>query len=77
MPPSVSGANSLEFTRIFPQLTEFGGDCAVTTKKLTIGESLAVLRSTRATADEYILWVLQAEKHVRKVTLLAGYAAIR
>lgn len=62
------------FIRMFPQLTEVGGDFALALKKLTIRGEAAYFHSTASTADEYILWVLQGEKHIGPVTVVAGYA---
>jgi hypothetical protein len=60
--------------RFFPQLRLYGADAAVPLPWLTIKGEAAYFMSKTRDADEYVIYVLQAERQFGEASLVMGYA---
>ncbi|MFN7919966.1 MAG: hypothetical protein U0Q16_07710 [Bryobacteraceae bacterium] len=63
-----------EFARTHPQLRLYGGDVAAPTKWVTLKGEAAWFSSSTKAADEYVLWVAQAERTWGEWVLVGGYS---
>lgn len=64
----------VQFARFYPHLRQYGADVAVPLRWFTMKGEAAWQGSRTASADEFILWVAQAERQVGELSLVAGYA---
>lgn len=73
---SVPGASLTEvlLVRSYPRMRMYGADLAVPTRWATLKGEAALVRSPDAQSDEYLLYVVQAERQTGEWNLLAGYA---
>lgn len=62
------------FRRYFPQLRLYGGDVAVPLPWLTLKSEAAWFTSRTPQADEYVIYVVQAERQFGEASIVAGYA---
>ena len=62
------------FNRYFPQLRLYGADAAVPLRWLTLKGEAAYFTSKSPDADEYVIYVLQAERQFGEASLVMGYA---
>jgi hypothetical protein len=62
------------FRRYFPQLRLYGGDAALPLPWVTLKGEAAYFTSTTPSADEYVIYVAQAERQFGEASLVAGYA---
>lgn len=60
--------------RIHPQMRMYGGDAAVPTRWLTLKGEAAYFTSASPLADDYVLYVIQAERQRGEWLFVAGYA---
>ena len=60
--------------RFFPQLRLYGGDVAVPLPWLTLKGEAGYFTSRTPQADEYVIYVLQAERQFGEASIVAGYA---
>lgn len=60
--------------RIHPQMRMYGGDAAVPTRWLTLKGEAAYFTSTSPLADNYVLYVIQAERQRGEWLFVGGYA---
>jgi hypothetical protein len=71
----VPGSGPLDVTlaRRYPALRMYGGDAAVPTRWATLKGEAAFFSSSDARSDEYVLYVVQAERQTGEWLLLVGY----
>lgn len=60
--------------RVHPQMRMYGADAAVPTRWLTLKGEAAYFTSTTPLADNYVLYVIQAEKQRGEWLFVGGYA---
>lgn len=75
--PLFDGAASvagIRFSRYHPRLRLYGGDVAAPTRWVTLKGEAAFFSSSTVTADEYILWVVQAERTWGEWVFVGGYS---
>lgn len=65
---------AVRFARYHPTLRLYGGDVAVPTPWATLKAEAAWFRSSTATADEYAIYVIQAERTRGEWVFVGGYA---
>jgi hypothetical protein len=64
----------LALTRVYPALRTYGGDMAVPTGWLTLKAEAAYFTSPTSQSDEYVLYVIEAERQTGEWLLDGGYA---
>lgn len=67
-------ASGVRITRFFPRLRTYGADLAVPLRWFTVKSEAAWFTSTTSQADEYVLYVIQAERQFGEAFIVAGYA---
>jgi hypothetical protein len=72
--PIVEPVGPTRMALTLPTLTMYGGDAAVPTRWFTFKGELAYFTTATASADEYVLWVVQLERQQGEWQLLGGYA---
>jgi hypothetical protein len=65
---------AIPVTRSYPQLRMWGADAAAPTRWLTMKGEVAYFASSTATADKYVLYVVQLERQTGEWSLVGGYA---
>lgn len=65
---------TIVFQRIHPQMRMYGGDAAVPMRWLTLKGEAAYFTSTSPLADNYVLYVIQAERQRGEWLFVGGYA---
>jgi hypothetical protein len=65
---------TVDVARYYPQMRMYGGDAAIPLKGLTIKTEAAYFTSTTHTEDEYVLYVVQAERQAGEWFFIGGYA---
>lgn len=65
---------AIRFARFHPRLRLYGGDIAVPTPWATLKAEAAWFRSSTPTADEYAIYVVQAERTRGEWVFVGGYA---
>jgi hypothetical protein len=65
--------NALDLTRVYPDIRTYGGDLAVPTGWFTLKGEAAYFTSPSATTDEYVLYVVEAERQTGEWVLDGGY----
>jgi hypothetical protein len=60
--------------RIHPQMRMYGGDAAAPTRWLTLKAEAAYFTSSSPLADNYVLYVIQAERQQGEWVMVGGYA---
>jgi hypothetical protein len=71
--PSPSGAPAADVVRRYPAIRMFGGAATVPTTWFTIRSEVGYFTSPAADTDEYVLYVLQAERQAGEWLLVGGY----
>ncbi|MCS7315537.1 MAG: hypothetical protein NZ554_08700 [Bryobacteraceae bacterium] len=66
-----------ELEPVYPRLRMYGADAALPAGPVTLKAEAAWLRSPRNQADEYLLYVVQAERQAGDWFLVGGYAGYR
>lgn len=61
-------------TRLYPELRTYGGEASVPTRLFTLKGEAAYFTSPSSTSEEYVLYVIEAERQVGEWLLDAGYA---
>lgn len=64
----------LELTRYFPRMRMYGADAAVPLRYFTVKAEAAYFGSSTTTADEYVIYVVQAERQTGEWLFVGGYA---
>jgi hypothetical protein len=67
-------APAVVFERIHPQMRMYGADAAVPTRWLTLKGEAAYFTSNSPLADNYVLYVIQAERQRGEWLFVGGYA---
>jgi hypothetical protein len=65
---------SVDVQRYFPKLRFIGADVAVPLPWLTLKGEAGYFTSRTASADEYVLYVIQGERQTGELSLVGGYA---
>ncbi len=60
--------------RYYPELRAWGGDMAVPLSWFTVKGEAEYFTSSDRRADEFLLYVLQLERQIREISVMAGYA---
>jgi hypothetical protein len=66
--------DALRFRRYHPRLRMYGGDVAVPTRLVTLKAEAAWFQSSTPAADEYAIYVIQAERTWGEWSFVGGYA---
>ena len=73
-PQVVLNPTRVYLTRLYPSLRMYGADAAVPLKWLTLKAETAWFTSRSGQADEYVLYVVQAERQAGEWFFIGGYA---
>ena len=71
--PSAS-PDAIDFVRTYPALRLYGADAAVPLPWFTIKTEAAYYTSPDRQQDEYVIYVLQFERQIKELSIVAGYA---
>lgn len=74
LPGGPAGAIPVTVTRSYPHMRMYGGDAAVPTSWITLKGEAAYFESSDAATDEFVLYVVQAERQTGDWLLIGGYA---
>src|SRR5579871_5865945 len=72
--PVFSTASGLEIQRSYPALRLYGADAAVPLSWFTVKAEAAYYTSPGRAQDEYVIYVVQLERQIRELSIVAGYA---
>lgn len=64
----------IEYLRTYPELRLYGTDAAIPLRWFTIKTEAAYYTSPDHQQDEYVIYVLQLERQIKEVSIVAGYA---
>jgi hypothetical protein len=64
----------IDVTRVYPALRAYGADAAVPTRWFTVKGEASYFTSKTASADEYVLYVIQLERQSGEWLFVGGYA---
>jgi hypothetical protein len=67
-------ASSIDFQRAYPALRLYGSDAAVPLHWFTVKTEAAYYTSPDGRQDEYLIYVIQLERQIKELSLVAGYA---
>lgn len=70
-------AGVVRVTRTFPRVRMYGGDLAIPSGLVTVKAEVAYMTSPDATADEYVLYVIEIERQAGEWLFDLGYAGDR
>lgn len=68
------GAVVLTAQRYYPQLRLYGADAAIPLRWFAVKAEAGYFTSTAPEADEYVIYVLQLERQIGELSIVAGYA---
>jgi hypothetical protein len=60
--------------RTYPELRLYGADAAVPLRWFTVKTEAAYYTSPDRQQDEYVIYVLQFERQIKELSIVAGYA---
>jgi len=66
--------DTIDFVRTYPALRLYGADAAVPLPWFTIKTEAAYYTSPDRQQDEYVIYVLQFERQIKELSIVAGYA---
>lgn len=66
--------DAIEFVRTYPELRLYGTDAAIPLRWFTVKTEAAYYTSPDHEQDDYVIYVLQFERQIKELTLIAGYA---
>jgi hypothetical protein len=66
--------SALEILRVYPRIRMYGADAAIPTSEVTLKLEAAYVTSPPRATEEYLLYVVEAERQVGEWLLDAGYA---
>jgi len=64
----------LDFVRIYPALRLYGADAAIPLRWFTVKTEAAYYTSPDGRQDEYVIYVMQIERQIKELSIVAGYA---
>ncbi len=67
-------ADAIDYVRTYPALRLYGADAAVPLRWFTIKTEAAYYTSPDRQQDEYVIYVLQFERQIKELSIVAGYA---
>ncbi len=67
-------ANAIDFVRTYPELRLYGADAALPLRWFTVKTEAAYYTSPNRQQDDYMIYVLQFERQIKELSLVAGYA---
>ena len=67
-------ASSIDFQRAYPALRLYGADAAIPLHWFTVKTEAAYYTSPDGRQDEYVIYVVQLERQIKELSLVAGYA---
>jgi hypothetical protein len=70
---SSTGA-AIEYIRTYPALRLYGADAAVPLRWFTVKTEAAYYTSPDRQQDEYVIYVIQLERQIKELSIVAGYA---
>jgi hypothetical protein len=65
---------AIDYVRTYPELRLYGADAAVPLRWFTVKTEAAYYTSPDRQQDEYVIYVLQFERQIKELSLVAGYA---
>ena len=65
---------AIDYVRTYPALRLYGADAAVPLRWFTIKTEAAYYTSPDHQQDDYVIYVLQFERQIKEVAIIAGYA---
>jgi hypothetical protein len=66
--------SAIDFVRTYPELRLYGADAAVPFRWFTVKTEAAYYTSPDHQQDEYVIYVLQFERQIKELSIVAGYA---
>ncbi|HYL75142.1 MAG TPA: hypothetical protein VEU96_13105, partial [Bryobacteraceae bacterium] len=66
--------NGIDFQRIYPRLRLYGADAAIPLRWFTVKTEAAYYTSPDHREDEYAIYVIQFERQIKELSIVAGYA---
>ena len=66
--------NAIDYVRTYPALRLYGADAAVPLRWFTVKTEAAYYTSPDRRQDEYVIYVLQFERQIKELSIVAGYA---
>ncbi|HTB16780.1 MAG TPA: hypothetical protein VK708_01635 [Bryobacteraceae bacterium] len=66
--------NAIEYLRTYPALRLYGADAAVPLRWFTVKAEAAYYTSPDRQQDNYVIYVLQFERQIKELSIVAGYA---
>ena len=67
-------ANAIDFVRTYPELRLYGVDAAVPLRWFTVKTEAAYYTSPDHQQDQYVIYVVQFERQIKELSIVAGYA---
>ncbi len=67
-------ANTIDFLRTYPELRLYGVDAAVPLRWFTVKTEAAYYTSPDHQQDDYVIYVIQFERQIKELSIVAGYA---
>ena len=64
----------IDFRRLYPALRLYGADSAIPLHWFTVKTEAAYYTSPDARQDEYLIYVVQLERQIKELSIVAGYA---
>lgn len=65
---------AIDFVRTYPELRLYGADAAVPLHWFTVKTEAAYYTSPDHQQDEYVIYVIQLERQIKELSIVAGYA---
>jgi hypothetical protein len=65
---------AIDFVRTYPELRLYGADAAVPLRWFTVKTEAAYYTSPDRQQDEYVIYVIQFERQIKELSIVAGYA---
>lgn len=66
--------NAIDFVRTYPELRLYGADAAVPLRWFTVKTEAAYYTSPDHQQDQYVIYVVQFERQIKELSVVAGYA---
>jgi hypothetical protein len=65
---------AIDYVRTYPELRLYGADAAVPLRWFTVKTEAAYYTSPDHQQDEYVIYVIQFERQIKELSMVAGYA---